>query len=451
MGCGRAGDKEKQFPCSQGGCRQPSLACNGSAAMLNRTAMSQLYLTKIRQRFPAPLLADIEGTVTAQLAGMCAQIRPGASIAIGAGSRGIANIARVVRATAAFLRDRGAKPFIVPAMGSHGGATAEGQAALLASYGITESAMGCPVRATMDVVQLPNDGLPTRLFMDRFAWESDGVIVINRIKPHTDFHGPFESGLAKMIVIGLGKERQAFEMHSYGVHGLRDLVPKAAEQILTTGKIIGGLALVENAYDETMHIEAVPAGDILKREPEILALARENMPRLPVDDLDVLIVDQLGKNISGTGMDTNIIGRIRILGQPEPEAPRIKMIVVSDLTEESHGNATGVGFADVTTRRLQEKIDFEVTYKNVITAGFPERAKLPVVAASDREALDIALRCAGCRDVSRARVLRIRDTLHLDELLASDAVVEELRGRTNIEVAGGRTEVCAPAGPFQPL
>lgn len=446
MGCGRAGDKEKQFRCSRVG--KPSAGWASGGSNSGNAAMSQIHLTKIRQTFSSERIVDVDGKVATELVSLKELIRPGASIAIGAGSRGIANISSIVRTTVDFVRDCGAEPFIVPAMGSHGGATAEGQTALLASYGITEAAMGCPVRATMEVVELPGDGLQTKLFMDRFAWESDGVILINRIKPHTDFHGRFESGLAKMAVIGLGKERQAFEMHSHGVHGLRDLVPPAAEKVFATGKILGGVAIVENAYDETMRIEVLPAASIMKREPELLVLARENMPRLPVDELDVLIVDRLGKNVSGTGMDTNIIGRIRILEQPEPESPRIKMIMVSDLTEESHGNATGIGFADVTTRRLINKIDFAVTYKNVIIAGFPERAKLPVVAATDREALDIALRCAGCRDLGRARVLRIQDTLHLGELLASDAIVEKLRGCTNIEVAGQRTEVCDPAGAF---
>ncbi|HWN96042.1 MAG TPA: DUF2088 domain-containing protein [Methylomirabilota bacterium] len=413
--------------------------------------MSQLQLTKIRQNFGRERVGDIESVVAQELSKLSAAIKPGASLAVAAGSRGIANIARVVKATVEFLRARGAQPFVVPAMGSHGGATAEGQAALLASYGITEQAMGCPIRATMEVVELPSDGLKTKLFMDRFAWESDGAIVINRIKPHTDFHGSFESGLVKMIVIGLGKERQAFEMHGFGVHGLRDLVPEAAKRVLATGKILGGVGIVENAYDETAIIEAVPAANIWAREPQLLALAKQNMPRLPVDDVDVLIVDRLGKNISGTGMDTNIIGRTHIVGEPEPESPRIKMIVVTDLTDESHGNATGIGFADVTSRRLFRKIDFAVMYKNVITAGFPDRAKLPIVAETDREAMDIALRAAGCRDISRARVLRIRDTLHLGDVLVSDAVLEEIRGQPRIETLTQRAEACDAEGALSPM
>ena len=412
--------------------------------------MAQLYLSRIRQSFARERIGDIENATVARLAAMRSLIKPGASIAIAAGSRGVANIARIVKAAVGFARDAGAKPFIVPAMGSHGGATAEGQAAVLASYGITEQAMDCSIRATMEVVELPNDGLKTKLFMDRFAWESDGVIVVNRIKPHTDFHGDFESGLAKMMVIGLGKERQAFEMHGFGVHGLRDLVPQAAKRLLATGKIIGGIGIVENAYDETAIIEAIPAANIWTREPQLLTLAKQNMPRLPVEELDVLIVDRFGKNISGTGMDTNIIGRTHIVGEPEPASPRIKMIVVTDLTDESHGNATGMGFADIVTRRLYKKIDFTATYKNVVTAGFPDRAKLPMVMETDREAIDLALRGAGCRDTARARVVRIGDTLHLDDVLVSDAVLDEVRGKPNVEIADGRSEACDAAGALRP-
>lgn len=411
--------------------------------------MSPLYLSRIRQSFPRKRIEDIENTTAAQLAALRSLIKPSASIAIATGSRGVANIARIVKAAVRFAREAGAKPFIVPAMGSHGGATAEGQAEVLASYGITEQAMGCPVRATMEVMELPNDGLKTKLFMDRFAWESDGVIVVNRIKPHTDFHGDFESGLVKMMVIGLGKERQAFEMHSFGVRGLRDLVPQAAKRLLATGKILAGIGIVENAYDETAIIEAIPAANIWTREPQLLAIAKQNMPRLPVDDLDVLIVDRFGKNISGTGMDTNIIGRLHVVGEPEPESPRIKMIVVTDLTDESHGNATGMGFADIVTRRFHQKIDFPATYKNVFTAGFPDRAKMPMVMETDREALELALRGAGCRDISGARVARIRDTLHLDDVFVSDAVLDEVRRKPNIEIADGRSEACDTAGTLR--
>ena len=410
-----------------------------------------MKLHRVIQQFERPRVEDIQRTVESQLAGCGVKISRGASIAVAAGSRGIANLAQITKSVVQFVQRAGANPFIIPAMGSHGGATAEGQAGVLASYGITEQSMGCAVRSSMEVVPLDATGLETKLFMDRFAWESDGVILINRIKLHTDFHGRFESGLVKMCVIGLGKEKQAREMHLFGVHGLRDLVPKAAERVLATGKILLGVAIVENACEETAVIEALPAANILQREPELLEMASKNMARLPVDELDVLIIDQLGKNISGSGIDTNIIGRIRIDGETEPDSPHIRSIVVTDLTPETHGNACGLGLADVITQRLRDKIDFDVTYTNIITSGFLERGKMPVVGATDREALEIALRGAGCRDPESARIIRVRDTLHLSELLVSSAVLEELRGRPALEVHSPPIPLFDPNGEMRPF
>ena len=403
-----------------------------------------MKLHLIRQKFLRPCVSNIEATVRQQIEQSGVRFPQGASIAIAAGSRGIANIDLITRTIVEVVKTAGAKPFIIPAMGSHGGATAGGQAEVLASYRITEETMGCPIRSSIHVVKLSSEGLESRAFMDRHAWESDGVILVNRIKPHTDFHGSFESGLVKMSVIGLGKEKQAFEMHRFGVHGLRDLVPETAKRVFATGKIIMGIGIVENAYDETAVIEAIPGGSIIDREPSLLDIARENMPRLPVDELDVLIVDRLGKNISGTGMDTNIIGRIRIPGQPEPDAPRIKSIIVRDLTDESHGNATGLGLADVTTRRLFDRIDFETTKTNILTSGFLERGKIPFVAANDEEALDVALRSAGCLDPESARIARIRDTLHLGELLVSQPIRDELIANGTVDVTGETRETFAP-------
>lgn len=404
---------------------------------------------RVIQHFPRPRVENIERAVEAQLAGCGVKVAHGSSIAIAAGSRGIANLARIIRTVALFVERAGAKPFIVPAMGSHGGATAEGQAGVLASYGITEENVGCPIRSSMEVVPLDGSGLETEVCMDRFAWESDGVILVNRIKLHTDFHGAYESGLVKMSVIGLGKERQAREMHRFGVHGLRDLVPQAARRVLGSGKILLGVAIVESACDETAQIEAIPASSILTREPALLEIARKNMPRLPVDKLDVLIIDQLGKNISGSGIDTNIIGRIRIEGEPEPASPRIGSIVVCDLTAETHGNACGMGLADVITERLHDKIDFDVTYTNIVTSGFLERGKMPVVAKTDREAVEIGLRGAGCGDPENAQIIRIRDTLHLSEILVSTTVLEKLRGRPDIEVHGPPVSLFGSSGEMR--
>ena len=394
---------------------------------------------RVRQHFARPIITDVETAIREQWSQYAKLIQPGASIAIAVGSRGIANLSRIVKAVVDQVQKAGAKPFIIPAMGSHGGATAEGQAALLESYGIKNATLGCAIRSSMEVVELERNAL----FMDRFAWESDGVILINRIKPHTDFHGEFESGLVKMAVIGLGKEKQAHHFHSFGVHGLRDLIPEAGKRILSMGKVVLGVGIVENAYDETAMIEVMPADKIFAREPELLAIAKKNMPRLPVNNLDVLIVDELGKNISGTGMDTNVIGRVRIAGEPEPDEPQIGSIVVRDLTPETQGNATGMGLADVVTRRFSQKIDYASTYTNIVTSGFLERGKLPVVAESDSHAFEIALRAAGCRDVAAARVVRIKNTLQLGSLFVSAAVRHEIKGRSDIEIVGEETDLLA--------
>lgn len=400
-----------------------------------------MRLHKAEIAFNRPQVTDIESTIESQFRRSLFGSRR--NIAIAVGSRGIANIARIVKQTVRSLQEFGLAPFIIPAMGSHGGATAEGQAQVLASYRITEHEMGCPIRSSMEVVQLPSENLPHALYMDRHAFEAEGILLINRIKPHTDFHGAYESGLVKMSVIGLGKERQAIALHDFGVHGLRDLVPKAAARLLDLRKIIAGLAIVENAYDETARLELIPAHEILAREPALLDEARQNMPRLPVDNIHVLIVDELGKNISGSGMDTNIIGRIRIPGEPEPLTPRIHAIVVDDLTAESHGNATGLGLADVVTRRFHDKIDFAATYRNIITSSFLERGKIPVVAENARKACEIALRSCGKIEPGAERIIRIRNTLQLSHLYVSTAIAEQLGAASNVLISPGTSELFA--------
>jgi hypothetical protein len=288
----------------------------------------------------------------------------------------------------------------------------------------------------MEVVELPKENMPGPVYMAKHAFESDGVILVNKIKPHTDFHSTYESGLVKMAVIGLGKEHGAASIHDYGVYGLTDLMPKAARVVFKSGKILGGIALIENANDKTMMIQAVEGKDIMRQEPGLLEKARSNRPELPLDLIDVLMVDQMGKNLSGAGIDTNIIGRIKILGQKEPDRPNIRSIVISDLTEESHGNAIGVGLADVITRKLFEKIDFEATNKNVSTSSFLERGKIPIIADNDYEALKLALRNCGVVNQGMERIIRIRDTLHLNELHVSDLVLSELNGNALIEDTG---------------
>jgi len=287
--------------------------------------------------------------------------------------------------------------------------------------------------------------------MDRHAFESDGVILINRIKPHTDFHGDYESGLVKMITIGLGKHRQAMAVHEYGVNGLKNLMPQAARRIISTGKIIGGVAIVENAYDETMLVETIRAEEIMEKEPPLLKIAAGNMPRLPLDAIDILVVDYLGKNISGVGLDPNIIGRMYIRGETEPLHPKIASIMVSDITDESHGNALGIGFADVITRRLFDKINFQAMYENVYTATFLKRATVPIVAENDRRALEFAWRSLGPIPPENIRLIRIRGTLHLGEMYASPAVTDILRARTDIIIGRQTIPLFTPEGDLPPV
>jgi uncharacterized protein (DUF362 family) len=391
---------------------------------------TSLKLIKIKQSFPQQLpgIEDVPAEVRCALQGLSLSIKPGARVAIAVGSRGLANLATLVRTVADTLKAMGASPFVIPAMGSHGGATAAGQQAVLEDLGVSLETVGVPIRSSMEVVTLDSGDLGHPLHMDRLAHESDGIVIINRIKLHTDFHGPYESGLMKMCVLGLGKHAQALEMHRLGLAGLRDRLAPAALRVLGTGKILFGLGVVENAREQTALIKALLPDAIAQAEPDLLDLARANMGRLPIEDIDVLIVDRMGKDISGSGVDSNVIGRLLIRGQPEPERPDIRSLVVTDLTDATHGNAVGVGFADVITRRLADKIDYRVTNENVITSTFLERGKTPLVAQTSAQAYEIALRSCGLADAGRARVLRVQDTLHLEEVYVSARVYEGLRG-----------------------
>ena len=305
-------------------------------------------------------------------------MRPGDTVAITAGSRGVANVATAVKATADYLKTIGAIPFVVPAMGSHGGATPEGQRSVLEHYGITEKTVGVPVKATMDVVELGKTELGLPVFLDRFAAEADYVVPLNRIKAHTDFNGSIESGLMKMMVIGLGKQQGANLYHrAFFQYGFENVIAAVGGFMLDTGKIAFGIGLLENAHEETAKAVAMPANQLLQTERQLLVEAKSLMGRLPFDELDLLIVDWVGKNISGTGMDTNVIGRMMQNFEPEPAKPAILRIFVRDLTEESDGNATGIGLADFTTTRLVNQFNRHATYMNGITALGPQKSKIP--------------------------------------------------------------------------
>lgn len=398
--------------------------------------MSLPRMLRVRQTFPRPRVTDIAGAVRQAMTGAGLPIRRGDVVAVGAGSRGIANIDRIVRATVDYLRDLGARPFVFPAMGSHGGATADGQRDVLAHYGITAATMGCEVRAGMDVVRI-GEALGLPVWLDRIAAEADWIGLVNRVKPHTDFKGSIESGLFKMMTIGLGKYVGAQQYHRANVtHGYETVITAVGREVLARARIGFGLGIVENGYDETARIECFAAADLEAGERRLLKDAREWMARLPFSPIDVLIVEEMGKNISGAGMDTNVIGRPSNPHEPFPADPKILWIVVLDLTEESYGNATGIGNADFTTRRLVEKIDMKPTLINCITACSPNGAKVPATFETDREAIETALDCIGLTRPAEARVIRIRNTLVLGELECSEAFAAELARREDLETLG---------------
>ncbi|MEL7565669.1 MAG: lactate racemase domain-containing protein [Dehalobacterium sp.] len=394
-------------------------------------------VVRVRQKFNTPLLENIPEKIYAEMAPFSARVLPGQKIAVAVGSRGIRNLFLIVSTVVGILKEWGAEPYIVPAMGSHGGATAEGQKEVLASFGVTETNLDVPVISHMDTIEIGQTAQGVPVYFDREAAAADGIILINRIKPHTDFRAPVESGLLKMLAVGLGKQKGAELIHSYGTLGLQTLIPIMAEVINQTLPIICGLGILENARDETADIIALESGQMGEKEPALLIRARELMPKLLADSLDVLVVERMGKNISGTGIDTNIIGRMGIRNQPDPAKPNISRIVVLDLTEESHGNALGVGLADVVSQRLREKIDIEKTYANVVTTSLLDRGFIPLVLPTDREAISVALKTVGRPvDPKDARLMLIRSTLDLEELYLSANLLEEIKDMPEIEIIG---------------
>ena len=376
-------------------------------------------MVKVHQDFPDVHLEDTAAAVRAQAAPFAARMEKGASAAVLVGSRGITNIDLIAKAVVETLKEAGIMPFIVPAMGSHGGGTSEGQEEVLRGYGITEETMGVPINSSMEteIIGETADGL--EVHFSKPALQADYVIPVGRVKPHTDFSGKVESGLCKMLAIGGGKHNGCSRIHREGFPALEHTVPDVAEVIISKVNIPFGLAIIENAYEKTHTVEAVPGDAIMTREPELLKLAKSLMPRIKFDDIDVLIVEQIGKDISGTGMDTNIIARDSF--GPLPGAvPRIQRIIIEDLTEGAHGNAIGFGMADFILRSALDKIDFNATYTNGIASGNTNGMKIPVIADTEEEAIRAALQtCIGI-DINNPRIVKIKDTLHLSVIEVSE-------------------------------
>jgi hypothetical protein len=390
------------------------------------------------EEVPEIAIEGIRDEVRATLQVLHGRIKRGARVAITAGSRGIANIGPILRTCGEVVREAGGEPFVMPAMGSHGGATAEGQRDVLAGYGLTRETLDMPVVSSMDVQQIGQvDDMP--VFMSTTALEADHILLVNRVKPHTDFRGEVESGLAKICAIGLGKQRGAQTIHSNGTRGLAELMPRAARTMIdTTGRFLGGLAVLENAYDRTAYVEFVEPSEIgLEGERDLQRRARRLMAALPFDKLDVLVVDEMGKNISGTGMDTNVLGRMYVPGVLEPDRPKITAVVVLDLTEESHGNATGIGLADFTTERVVSKVDLYATYMNGYTGGTGGllRNRLPNILPTDRAAIATAIRMCGKPDPKMVRLARIKNTLLASYVEFSANLLPEAAS-ANVEVTG---------------
>jgi hypothetical protein len=377
-------------------------------------------------------LTDVRGAVREALGGV--EI-PSGSVAVGVGSRGVGGIAEVVGALVGALKENGAEPFVVPAMGSHGASTAEGQAEVLRHLGVDEEAVGCPIRATMETVKVGETPSGVAVYMDRNAYEADGVIVVNRIKPHTAFRGTVESGPTKMLAIGLGKQRGAHSVHSAGWDAIHETIPQAARVAVGTGRVAFGLAVLENADEEPYRVAVIPAGGLEEAEAPLLEEAKKNLLRLPFDEMDVLVVDEIGKNISGDGADPNVTGRYPT--SAASGGPKIGRVVFLGLTEETGGNANGLGAADVVTERLASAMDRPSTYMNALTSTTPAPVKTPMVMPTDRMALAAALTmCAGVSPTG-ARIVRVRNTLKLRRMWVSEAMLPTVEKDENLRVVEG--------------
>ncbi len=395
---------------------------------------------RVRQKLDPPFVADVAAAVRGEVSGLnlAGRLKPGARVAVTGGSRGVANIALILRTICDSLKGLGCKPFIVPAMGSHGGATAEGQLKVLARYGVTPDSMEVAILSSMDTMEIGRMPWGFPVHVDRNAYEADHIVLVNRVKPHTNFRSHVESGLMKMLVIGLGKHQGALLAHRAAVDvGLPRAVPEVARFSLSKLPILFGLGTVENVRHQTACVKAMLPEAMEDTEAQLLKEAWRLLGRIPFDFLHLLIVDEIGKEISGTGMDPNVIGRMYFSPNEEPKSPQYIRIVVRDLTERTAGNAVGMGLADFSTRRLADKINFHYTYTNALTGLSPMRSKMPIIFETDREAIEGALKTIGLTEPPDAKIARIKNTLDLEYLYASDALLPEIREREDLEIVSG--------------
>lgn len=408
-------------------------------SILGEVPIPELY--RVQQLFPRPRIDNVEGQflIKLQASGCLLRIRPGWNVAITVGSRGISDQQLIVRSLVEQLMAHGAHPFIVPAMGSHGGATAEGQEALLSSMGFGEHEMNAPIRSTMDVIEVgvTQDGLPA--LIDKYAHDADAIVALNRIKPHVSFRGRYESGLMKMIAIGLGKQKGAEACHDAGFASMSDNIAAIAHILLAKCRIAFGIGILENAYHETCGIEVIDSREIPNREPALLEQAKQLLPKFYFSALDVLIVDEIGKDISGTGMDNNVIGRYTtscVTG-----GPAISRIAVLGLTKKTGGNANGLGIVDFTTRRVFDSLSFDQTYPNSLTSTATASVKIPMVLASDRLAIQAAIKTCNIPDKTRVRLVRIKNTLQIDQILVSPALLGEVQRSDHMKILEGPSQL----------
>jgi len=395
-------------------------------------------MIRIRQKFESRAISDIPREISKQVRQLPLEnrIRPNQRVAIACSSRGIAHYGLIIQSVVSSIKRLGLKPFIIPAMGSHGSATAEGQKAVLENLEVSQEKCGAPVRSSLEVepIGVTKEGIP--VLIDRLASEADFIVPVNRIKRHTDFEGEIESGVMKIMVIGLGKQKGAEVYHQAMYrYGYERVILSVARKVIESGRILFGVGIIEDAFAQSASIHVLKPQELEKREKELLVISKESTPGLPFDDVDVLVIDEMGKDISGSGFETKVVGRIGLpLISKEPETPRVKRIVVCNLTDKTEGNAAGVGIADLITRRLADKIDMESTNMNCLTSGDPEGGKIPIIMENDKEAIQMAIQCVGKIPKNKLRMIRIKNTLHLDVVEVSTAYKEDLGKRQDLEL-----------------